>query len=187
MNSTWNDSTSNLKYLPHILWILFVGTLGIVVGQNIIGWAIAAFIAFVIYPKFWKDREERGKLGLVGFRTVMLWLCVFYTLFITYATWQRFGEPMPFVGVEAKAAVADSLRDPSSAEFREVFEGPTATCGEVNGKNAYGAYAGFKRFVYADGIARVEPEQPVVFAVDTQTAYYREVAEFARTSRRCYE
>jgi hypothetical protein len=52
----------------------------------------------------------------------------------------------------AKKLVADQLRDPASAQFREVKvvkqqDGSEAVCGEVNGKNAYGGYVGFRGFV----------------------------------------
>lgn len=52
----------------------------------------------------------------------------------------------------AKKLVADQLRDPASAQFREVKvvkqqDGSEAVCGEVNGKNAYGGYVGFQGFV----------------------------------------
>lgn len=51
---------------------------------------------------------------------------------------------------KAKFVVADSLRDPSSAQFRNVrvvpFGQGSVICGEVNGKNAYGGYVGFVPF-----------------------------------------
>lgn len=45
--------------------------------------------------------------------------------------------------------IANLLNDPESAQFRNVrlVEGGTV-CGEINGKNAYGAYIGFTPFVY---------------------------------------
>lgn len=51
----------------------------------------------------------------------------------------------------ARQAVADKLRDPSSAQFRNVrriehSNGSTMFCGEVNGRNAYGGMSGFQRF-----------------------------------------
>lgn len=51
----------------------------------------------------------------------------------------------------AKRAVADEMRDPASATFQNVRRimhdnGTTTFCGEVNGRNAYGGYAGFVRF-----------------------------------------
>ena len=59
---------------------------------------------------------------------------------------------------DAKAAVADLLRNPDGARFRKVQFGKkmlseTAVCGEVNGTNAYGGYVGYRRFYYLDGKA----------------------------------
>ncbi|WP_278369843.1 hypothetical protein [Vreelandella titanicae] len=57
----------------------------------------------------------------------------------------------------AKEAVANQLRDPESAQFRNISEtannlGMATVCGEVNGKNSYGGYVGYQRFVsQADG------------------------------------
>lgn len=56
---------------------------------------------------------------------------------------------------KGKDAIKHQLRDPSSAEFRNVFisvkaDGVQAACGEVNSNNAFGGKTGFKRFV-ADG------------------------------------
>ena len=38
--------------------------------------------------------------------------------------------------------VKEQLRDPESAQFQNVKNG----CGEVNAKNSYGGYTGFKKF-----------------------------------------
>jgi hypothetical protein len=51
----------------------------------------------------------------------------------------------------ARQAVTNKLRDPSSAQFRNVrriehSNGSTMFCGEVNGRNAYGGMSGFQRF-----------------------------------------
>ena len=52
---------------------------------------------------------------------------------------------------EIKDGVAELLRDPSSVQIRDVriVENPKGRfyCGEVNGKNAYGGYAGFMNFM----------------------------------------
>lgn len=60
---------------------------------------------------------------------------------------------------EAKRQIARLLRDPSSAQFRDVRVLPApkfdetekaagpVVCGEVNGKNGMGGYAGFARFI----------------------------------------
>ena len=52
---------------------------------------------------------------------------------------------------KGKQAVADTLKDPASATFRNVrlikhSEG-AVICGEINGKNSYGGYVGFSDFV----------------------------------------
>ena len=54
-------------------------------------------------------------------------------------------------------SAASQLRDPDSAQFRNVYEiqGPsisgsdtiTYVCGQINGRNAYGGYAGFTDFM----------------------------------------
>ena len=51
----------------------------------------------------------------------------------------------------ARSAVTDQLRDPGSAQFRNVRRhvnslGTTTFCGEVNSRNAYGGMTGFRRF-----------------------------------------
>lgn len=70
----------------------------------------------------------------------------------------------------AESVAADELRDPSSALFRREkvttftsgeLAGRRGICGEVNGKNAQGAYAGFTRFIAAtdrDGGVMFEPQ-----------------------------
>lgn len=53
--------------------------------------------------------------------------------------------------IKAKTVIENQLKDPLSAQFRNVMFKPygsgTVVCGEVNGKNSYGAYNGFQRFV----------------------------------------
>lgn len=54
-----------------------------------------------------------------------------------------------------KISVLSSLKDPNSADFkdiRHVGDG-RALCGQVNSKNSYGGYSGFKSFVAdAEGV-----------------------------------
>jgi len=64
---------------------------------------------------------------------------------------------------DAKAAAARNYRDPGSAQFRDTYwirwksdagNAIYAMCGEVNAKNAYGAYIGFAPFyvyLFPDG------------------------------------
>lgn len=51
----------------------------------------------------------------------------------------------------AQKTVANSLKDPSGAQFRNVrlanYLDGNVICGEVNGKNSYGGYVGFTPFV----------------------------------------
>lgn len=54
---------------------------------------------------------------------------------------------------EGKRQIQAVLKDPSSADFRNVRfysgGGIPVTCGEVNAKNGFGGYTGFERFVAA--------------------------------------
>lgn len=54
----------------------------------------------------------------------------------------------------AERLAARDLRDPDSARFRDVRvylteTGAQVVCGEINGKNAYGAYVGYRGFIVA--------------------------------------
>lgn len=65
------------------------------------------------------------------------------------------GDPKEIAWMErGKDAVKSRLKDPSSAQFKNVYfnrgsEGIPVTCGEVNSKNGYGGYSGFQRFLSA--------------------------------------
>lgn len=53
-----------------------------------------------------------------------------------------------------KEAAKAKLKDPSSAQFRNVYfhrgaDGIPMTCGEVNSKNSFGGYGGYQKFVSA--------------------------------------
>lgn len=52
---------------------------------------------------------------------------------------------------EAKAAVRTAMKDPASVEFRNgrVSNLTDYACGEYNAKNSFGAYAGYRPFVYS--------------------------------------
>jgi hypothetical protein len=58
----------------------------------------------------------------------------------------------------ARQSLADTLKDPSSAQFGKVrfaadLDG-VVVCGEVNRKNSYSGYVGFKDFVASTSAAR---------------------------------
>lgn len=55
------------------------------------------------------------------------------------------------------------VKDPDAVQFRELFISDNALktlCGEVNGKNAYGAYVGYRRFYYTGRTSLDEIEKP---------------------------
>lgn len=59
---------------------------------------------------------------------------------------------------EAEQVVSAELRDPESAQFQSTKVSGDYVCGEVNGRNAFGGYAGFGRFVVTPaGKAILEP------------------------------
>jgi len=47
---------------------------------------------------------------------------------------------------EIQQAVAAGLADPEAARFRNIRKVESGFCGEVNGKNRFGAYVGFEPF-----------------------------------------
>lgn len=69
---------------------------------------------------------------------------------------------------KAKKVVLKDLKDPDSAQFRNikvVIAGQTSlvasiVCGEVNAKNSFGAYTGFKKFDYSANILSLEGAKP---------------------------
>lgn len=50
-----------------------------------------------------------------------------------------------------KMLVSSTLKDPDSARFRGVKAKWGTVCGEVNAKNSYGGYVGYRRFYAIDG------------------------------------
>jgi hypothetical protein len=58
--------------------------------------------------------------------------------------------------VDARMAVQAELKDPDSAQFRNIVASETAACGEVNAKNAFGGYVGYTRFIYVGSTVLME-------------------------------
>jgi hypothetical protein len=166
------------------LWAaaLLLGNLALT--PNLIGWVIGVGACILILPEPWATRERAGKPVFLQER---LAVAALYTALLCWALWKNPPFALPMRTSAAQDAVAQALRDPSSAEFRNVVEGSSATCGEVNGKNGFGAFAGFQRFVYSNGQVTFEPEMPIARDVSSMTSYYQATAEFARASQRCYE
>lgn len=71
-----------------------------------------------------------------------------------------------------KSAVAAKLRDPGSAEFRNIIIQGDAMCGEINGRNGYGAYAGFVPFVVQSGRATLLDDGFLLPLDETDAAYH---------------
>lgn len=64
---------------------------------------------------------------------------------------------------KVKKEVVRDFKDPDGAKFRDLALYQTQTgktgdlvCGQVNGKNSYGAFVGYRNFVYADGLIAIE-------------------------------
>ena len=72
---------------------------------------------------------------------------------------------LPFIGCSEvpfesqRDIVRHSLKDPTSAQFRNVRSGKlqNSVCGEVNAKNSYGGYVGFRKFAVEGEVAYLEP------------------------------
>lgn len=59
--------------------------------------------------------------------------------------------------IAGKAYVLNELKDPGSAQFRGLFTVRDIwLCGEVNAKNSYAGYVGFKRFISMGEIGLVD-------------------------------
>lgn len=52
--------------------------------------------------------------------------------------------------IAVKMFVANGLKDPDSAKFRGVKVKWGTVCGEVNAKNSFGGYVGYRRFYSID-------------------------------------
>jgi hypothetical protein len=66
-------------------------------------------------------------------------------------TESKFAAPI----AEAKAAVIADFKDPSSVIWRNLRRGDFGgflLCGELNGKNSYGGYIGFRKFSALQGV-----------------------------------
>lgn len=66
-----------------------------------------------------------------------------------------------------KKLAADQMKDPASVMFRNVGSREGIVCGEINGKNAFGAYVGFQRFISDPhtGEALLDPERDAPIAI----------------------
>lgn len=100
-----------------------------------------------------KNSARTGK-ALMAVSVVILLVCGWWYLFV-YSSPYRAGErdakslaanaELNEIKVQrvARGYVESALRDPGSAQFRN----QSGICGEVNAKNSFGGYTGFKRFM----------------------------------------
>ncbi|MFZ2996288.1 hypothetical protein [Sphingobium sp.] len=68
---------------------------------------------------------------------------------------------------DAKETVRHEMKDPDSTQFRDLkfCEDYKSVFGQVNSKNSFGAYTGFKDFVVIDGRSEIEDK-------DNYSAYH---------------
>jgi hypothetical protein len=83
----------------------------------------------------------------------------------------------------AQGIVAAQLKDPQSAQFRNMkgSEKARMVCGEINAKNSMGGYIGFKNFMVAGDVdtashtfqakaySLIEPAEPIIGTYSTNT------------------
>lgn len=71
---------------------------------------------------------------------------------------------------KAQQAVKDILIDPNSATFRNVRSAVIGICGEVNAKNSFNGYTGYKKFHYS-------PETAVIIESDNNISTINIICE----------
>lgn len=69
--------------------------------------------------------------------------------------------------VDAEIALKNFLKDPESAQIRN----QNGMCGEVNSKNSFGSYTGFKRFIASPAIVAIDGEN--IESSEFQTVWER--------------
>lgn len=83
-----------------------------------------------------------------------------------------------------KTKVSALFRDPASSQFQALIVDPKsgATCGEVNSKNAYGAYAGYTQFYVQGENVVFRPERPFVpeFSSNARPDQYQDAIDKLR-------
>lgn len=58
----------------------------------------------------------------------------------------------------AKLEIERRVKDPGSIQYRNLKVVGSDVCGEVNAKNGFGAYVGYRRFIYALQQIQFEPD-----------------------------
>jgi hypothetical protein len=60
---------------------------------------------------------------------------------------------------KAKQAVKVNLKDPDSAQFKDVTVVTDIVCGQFNAKNSMGGYSDYEQFAYLDGALEINPHK----------------------------
>lgn len=116
-------------------------------------------------------------------------MCVMYKIFLTatlaICSTVSFAANDQSLINEAKKGIKYQLKDPTSVLFRDVrvvknTEGKKTVCGEVNAKNIYGGYVGFKSFY---GSSIIDSDNEIMHKIQTnsynQAGCAGQVAELA--------
>jgi len=84
----------------------------------------------------------------------------------------------PANAFEHEMQLRHEFKDPDSVEFEEIkvypsTKGTTSVCGRLNGKNSYGAYTGYTKFVYFPDlkIVMLEKDFPLAAFQDIFDSY----------------
>lgn len=94
----------------------------------------------------------------------------------------------PFT-IKAKNEIKDLMKDPESTQFRNIKEivntqGNHVLCGQINSKNSYGGYVGFKPFSYSnDGLNLVDINRPRYEQIVAVDKYEKDGCEGERLER----
>lgn len=132
-----------------------------VIALSVIGTILCAFLYFRINIKRHENLKYVGKRacltsGLIAASTCFLLAMYSSNANIDYAALPDKSESIQSRAIniliaQAQQATKARLKDPDSAEFRNIYvsvsNGERIVCGEVNSKNSFGGYSGFQSFV----------------------------------------
>lgn len=134
-------------------------------------------IALNAAPKARANWRKRILIGIVAAPILFFGLLILSTMWITRnltpeqrANAHSDAVAKPYIDA-APTAIGSLMLDPQSAQFRSMRRGandPTVVCGEVNGKNRFGGYAGFRRFIVANNhnLVAIEPTERTKSSLD---------------------
>jgi hypothetical protein len=71
---------------------------------------------------------------------------------------------------KAKETATRDFMDPDSAKFRKLSVVRGSVCGEVNSKNGFGGYVGYKRFVSVAGVVSLHDDGSSKFSEFHETS-----------------